>query len=108
MYHLKISAFDQRGKLCMRMMFGLVGLVVVLAIVGILAKKQLGAVTSTKLPDAASTAGAAGPASPAAGVVVPAPDPQASVKAQSQQMQDQVKKAMDAALQQPRPVQDEK
>jgi hypothetical protein len=82
----------------MRMVFGLIGLVVVLAIVGILAKKQLGAVSNIKLPEAAG----------AAGVVVPAADPQASVKAQSQQMQEQVKKALDAAMQQQRPMPDDK
>mgnify|MGYP000868266906 CR=1 FL=1 len=71
----------------MRFFFGLIGLVVVLAIVGTLVKQQL---ASQK-------------------VVVPAlqvpgaPAPTGNVREQSQQIQQQYKQALDAALQQPRP-----
>ena len=63
----------------MRALFGLVGLVVVLAIVGLLAKKQLAA---TRAP---------GPAlQPATGSAAPASEPTGTVREQSQQMQQQV------------------
>ena len=71
----------------MRFFFGLIGLVVVLAIVGTLVKQQL---ASQK-------------------AVVPAlqvpgtPAPTGNVREQSQQIQQQYKQALDAALQQPRP-----
>ena len=71
----------------MRFFLGLIGLVVVLAIVGTLVKQQL---ASQK-------------------VVVPAlqvpgaPAPTGNVREQSQQIQQQYKQALDAALQQPRP-----
>jgi hypothetical protein len=78
----------------MRIMFGLMGLVVVLAIVGILSKKQLGAVSNIKVPQTAQ-----------APILV---DPNASVKAQSQQIQDQVKQQVENAMQQARPEPQEK
>lgn len=59
---------------------GLIGLVIALAIVGLLVKKQMGGVTS------------ASPANPAA---------------QSQQIQQQFKQSLDAAMQQPRPMPDD-
>ena len=66
---------------------GILGLVVVLAGVGLLVKKQLTAngppVPAMAVPDGE-------------GVV----DPNAIVKAQSQQVQQQVKQALDAAMQQ--------
>ena len=71
----------------MRFFFGLIGLVVVLAIVGTVVKQQL---ASQK-------------------AVVPAlqvpgtPAPTGNVREQSQQIQQQYKQALDAALQQPRP-----
>ena len=74
----------------MRFFFGLIGLVVVLAIVGTLVKQQL---ASQK---------ALAPALPA--LQVPgAPTPTWNVREQSQQIQQQYKQALDAALQQPRP-----
>jgi hypothetical protein len=76
----------------MRIIFGLVGLVVVLAIVSTLAKKQLSSVNAIQLP-------------PGTGVTV---DPNASVKAQSQQIQQQVKQSLEQAVQQSRPEGDEK
>ncbi|MFT4243325.1 MAG: hypothetical protein QM569_13710 [Acidovorax sp.] len=66
----------------MRGMFGLVALVIVLALVGVLAKKQTAATTPPAVPDA-------------------------TVRGQSQQVQQQIKQQMDAIVQQPRPVPDE-
>ena len=74
----------------MRFFLGLIGLVVVLAIVGTLVKQQL---ASQK---------ALAPALPA--LQVPGtPAPTGNVREQSQQIQQQYKQALDAALQQPRP-----
>lgn len=71
----------------MRAIFGVLSLLVVVAIVGILAKKQL--------------TGAAAPApSNAAGVVVPAGTPQQQVQ--------QYKQAVEGAMQQARPMPDDK
>ena len=71
----------------MRAVFTVLGLVVVLAIVGVLAKKQLGAGVAPK--------GAAA----AEGVTVPAGTPQQQVQ--------QFQKAAESAMQQPRPMPDE-
>jgi hypothetical protein len=68
----------------MRGLFGIVGLLLTLAIVGVLVKKQ-----TTPL-----TAGSAGPAQ--------------SGQQQSEQVQTQVKQSIDAALQTPRVVPDDK
>jgi hypothetical protein len=72
----------------MRGLFGIVGLLVVVLIVGLLAKKQLGA-------------GAAPPASTAGGadVSVPAGTPQQQVQ--------QYKQAIEGAMQKARPMPDE-
>jgi hypothetical protein len=68
----------------MRAIFTIAGLLVVLAIVGVLAKKQL-------------TAGVAPPATgAAAGVVAPAANPQQQVQ--------QFQRAVEGAMQQPRPM----
>ena len=79
----------------MRGVFGMVGLVVALAIVGVLAKKQLvstqAVVPSLQVPGAA-----------------PVPAPTGSVREQSQQVQQQYKQALESALQQPRPLPDDK
>ena len=79
----------------MRGVFGMVGLVVALAIVGVLAKKQLvstqAVVPSLQVPGAA-----------------PVPAPTGSVREQSQQVQQQYKQALESALQQPRPMPDDK
>ena len=79
----------------MRMGFGLIGLVLALAIVGILVKKQLAA-THTVVP-ALQIPGAA-----------PASAPTGNVREQSQQIQQQYKAALESALQQPRPEPSEK
>ena len=72
-------------------MFGLVGLLIALVVVGLLARKQLGGVAAPVLP-----AGTAATGSAAAG----------DAKAQSQQIQQQIKQSLDAAMQ-ARPLPDE-
>lgn len=79
----------------MRVLFGLVGLVVVLAILGLLAKKQLSA-TRAPVP-ALQTAPGADPASA----------PPVTVRDQSQQIQQQVKQQVEGLMQQARPMPDE-
>lgn len=70
--------------------FGLVGLLLALVIVGLLVKKQL-----------ASTMSPAIPASPGAAVSQPAP------MSNPRQVQEQFKQSLDAAMQQPRALPDE-
>lgn len=78
----------------MRAFFGVLGLLFVVAIVGMLAKKNLGSLNAVT-PPAASTAG----------VALPATTPGATVKEQSQQIQQQMKQSVEAAVQQaPRDV----
>jgi len=73
----------------MRMVFGVLSLLVVVAIVGILAKKQLGAIAPV-----------AGPASATAGAVAaPTGTPQQQVQ--------QFQQAVQGAVQQARPMPDE-
>lgn len=67
--------------------FGLLGLVLALVIVGLIAKKQLTTAAAPALP---SVPGAAAPATGEA---------PADVRTQSQQVQQQVKDALDAATQ---------
>ena len=64
----------------------LLGLVIVALVVGLLVTRQTAVSRS-----------------PAAAVGVPASAPQGNVREQSQQIQQQYKQALDAALQQPRP-----
>lgn len=73
----------------MRAIVGVLGLLMVVVIVGLLAKKQLG-----------SGVAPAAPAVPGAPVVAPAASPQEQVQ--------QFKNAAEAALQQPRPVPEDK
>ncbi len=80
----------------MRAVFGLVGLVVALAVVGVLVKKQMSA-TRIAVPSMQTAPGAAPVASA----------PTGSVRDQSQQVQQQVKEQMDALMQQARPMPDE-
>ena len=79
----------------MRGVLGMVGLVVALAIVGVLVKKQL-----------ASTQ-ARGPSLQVPGAA-PVPASTGTVREQSQQVQQQYKQALESALQQPRPLPDDK
>ena len=90
----------------MRAVFGILSLLLVLAVVGLLVKKQLvstqQAIPALTLPALASSA----PTSSDAGATPP--KPVATVREQSQQIQQQYKQAMDAAMQQVRPMPDEK
>jgi hypothetical protein len=83
----------------MRAIFGVLGLVVVLGIVGWLAKTQL-ASTRQAVPSLAVP----GTDSPS----VPASAPAATLREQSQQIQQQVKQSLEAAMQQARPMPDDK
>lgn len=89
----------------MRAIFGVVGLLLALVIVGLLVKKQL-ATTRQAIPvlaaPAPASASASSPASADAGA------PASTVRAQSQQIQQQYKQALEGAMQQARPVPDEK
>lgn len=69
----------------MRALFGIVSLLVVLAIVGVLAKKQLGGT----------------------GAVVPGATPGATPQQQSQQVQQQIQQSVEGAMQQARPMPDD-
>ncbi len=73
----------------MRGVFGLVGLVVTVAIVGLLVKKQLH--TSGVVPTVPAVAG----------VSTPPPAPGATVQQQSQQIQQQYKQSVENAMQPP-------
>ena len=87
---------SEKGSV-MRSILGFLGVLVVLAVVGILAKKQLGAVTAVP------------PLSPTdSGVVLPTTTPGASPQQQSQEIQQQVKQSLEAAMQQARPMPDDK
>jgi Na+-transporting methylmalonyl-CoA/oxaloacetate decarboxylase gamma subunit len=77
----------------MRAVFGVLSLLIVVAVIGLLAKRQLGAVSIVN----------ATPETPA-GVNQPAMTPQQ----RSQQLQSQVKKSVDDAMQQRRPEVDDK
>ncbi len=78
----------------MRGLFGLVGLLLVLALAGILVRKQMAAI-QTPLPALQTPSGEV------------AKPPAHDVQGQSQQIQQQYKQALDGALQAPRPVPDE-
>ncbi len=80
----------------MRAVFGVVGLVVTLALVGVLVKKQLSA-TRAPVPSL----------QPAPGVSGAASAPTGTVRDQSQQIQQQVKEQMDSLMQQARPMPDD-
>ncbi len=82
----------------MKGLFGLVGLLVALAIVGVVVKKQLAA-TQQSVP-ALAVPGV--PAKPAGSDAAP------TVREQSQQVQQQYKQAVEAAMQQPRPMPEDK
>ena len=83
----------------MRAIFGVLSLVVVLGIVGWLSKTQLASTRQAKPQLAAPGAISSG---------VPASTPAATVRDQSQQMQQQIKQSVEAAMQQARPMPDDK
>ena len=81
----------------MKGVFGLVSLLVALAIVGVVVKKQLAA-TRQAVPALAPAAG-----SPDSAVI-----PAATVREQSLQVQQQFKQAVESGMQQARPMPDDK
>jgi pectate lyase len=85
----------------MKGVFGLVSLLLVLAVVGLLAKKQWSSVSTITLPSVTSPANndAANP---------PGTTPGGTAQQQSMQIQQQIKAAAEAAVQQPRPMPDDK
>jgi hypothetical protein len=87
----------------MRMLFGVVSLLLVLAIVGLLSKKQLAAIDEIKVPGSAAVGGTTG----VPGVPI-AVQPGMNVQQQSQQIQQQFKAAAENALQPVRTEPDEK
>ena len=80
----------------MRMIFGVLSLLFVVAVVGFLAKKQLASVNEIKVPSVSASA--------AVGTAVPSVNPTGNVQQQSQQIQQQFKAAAEAAMQQARPM----
>ena len=81
----------------MRGTFGLIGLLLALAVVGVVVKKQLSAVPVPVLPAQPSASAASQPAAPLGNAVD-----------QSRHVQEQFRQALDGAMQQARPLQDEK
>jgi hypothetical protein len=81
----------------MKAIFSILSLVIVLAVIGLLAKKQLAGIAHTTVPLPGN-----------AEVVMPVTTPGATPQQQSQQIQQQVKESLEAALQQARPLSDEK
>lgn len=77
----------------MRAIFSVVGLLVVVAVIGLLAKKQLSSLGQV-------------PSEAAGGVTLPASPPGTTPAQRSQQMQQQMKQAIEQA-QQPRPLRDD-
>ena len=97
----------------MRMIFGVLSLLFVVAVVGFLAKRQLASVNDIKMPsvsapaaDGAAQGAAPGAVSDSAGA--PSIYPSGTVQQQSLQIQQQFKAAAEAAVQQPRAMPDEK
>ena len=85
----------------MRMVFGILGLVITLAVVGMLAKKQLGAVNAIQVPSVSGASGSAADGNTATSNA-------ATVQQQAVQIQQQYKAAAEAAMQQTRPMPDDK
>ena len=78
----------------MRLVFGMLSLLIALAVVGLLVKKQLVAVTASQKPAPASQA-------------IAQPDASASTRnpqLQSQQIQEKVRLSVEAAMRRPRAV----
>lgn len=85
----------------MRMIFGVLSLLFVVAVIGFLAKKQFASVNQIKVPTVSAPAADGPPA-------LPNVNPSGNVQQQSQQIQQQFKAAAEAAVQQARPMSDEK
>jgi hypothetical protein len=84
----------------MRMIFGVLSLLFVVAVVGFLAKKQMSSINDIKVPQVVGPAAGSAP-------VAPVVNPGGNVQQQSQQIQQQFKAAAEAAVQQPRPMPDD-
>lgn len=82
----------------MRAVFSVLGLLIVLLVVGLLAKKQFSSLPLASPQNAAAAS---------AGVVLPTTTPGASPQMQSQQIQQQIKQSVEAAMQQPRAMPEE-
>ena len=90
----------------MRAIFGVLSLLLVMAVVGLLVKKQL-ASTQQAIPTRTLPALATSAPTTSGAESTPA-KPVGTVQAQSQQIQQQYRQAINAAMQQARPVPDEK
>ena len=90
----------------MRMIFGVLSLLFVVAVVGFLAKKQMASVNDIKVPSVGASAAGTGTGTGTG--AVPPINPSGNVQQQSQQIQQQFKAAAEAAVQQPRAMPDEK
>ena len=88
----------------MRMIFGVLSLLFVVAVVGFLAKKQMASVNNITVPSVGTPAGGTGTGTG----IVPPINPSGNVQQQSQLIQQQFKAAAEAAVQQPRAMPDEK
>ncbi|MGA8783903.1 MAG: hypothetical protein WB542_01140 [Polaromonas sp.] len=84
----------------MRAVFSVIGLLILLAVVGVLAKKQLSALSVAPV-------GMQGPAAAVQTATLPATSPGAMPEVQSRQIQQQIKQTVEAAMQQPRPMPDD-
>lgn len=89
----------------MRALFGVLSLLVVAALVGVLAKKQMSVVNEIKLP---AVAGQAVPGAPDVPVGASTVAPQGNGQQQAEQIQLQFKAAAQAAVQSARPLPDDK
>lgn len=85
----------------MRVALGILSLLIVLAVVGLLAKKQMSSLSAA--PTRAQAPMASDPMAS-----VPVPLPGATPQAQSQQIQQQVLQTVEGTLQQARPMPDDK
>lgn len=81
----------------MKAIFSILGLLIVVAIAGVLVKKQFGASSVISVMPQMDNQ-----------VSVPATTPGATPQQQSQQIQQQVKQSLEAAMQQARPAPDDK
>ncbi|MDP2440713.1 hypothetical protein [Rhodoferax sp.] len=81
----------------MKTIFGVLSLLIVVAVVGTMVKKQLTGVTPISITQQEAGQAAA-----------PASAPQGNAQQQSQQIQQQVRQSLDAAMQQARPVPEDK
>ncbi len=87
----------------MRSIFGVLSLVIVMGIVGWLAKKQMGSVNAIQVPVVVSPGDSS--AAGTAAIPMPGANLTGNAQAQSQQLQQQFKAAAEAAAQ---PVQEQK